>query len=373
MTTRREFLAGGAAAASLGGLLAGPAFAQALPPKSPMGIGSASLNGYNAVVGSKNGNSLIAMIDYVRSLGGGGLQATASGDLAAVRKRLEELGMFFEGNARLPATLSEDTAAFEKSLLDTKAVGGTICRSVSRAPQGASGRRYEFFKSYADFKAWEEQANAIVLKCLPIAERIGVKLALENHKDRQSADHAAFLKKTSSEYLGSLIDPGNNISLLETPEETVNNLLPYALATSLKDMGVAPYQDGFLLSEVVFGTGATDQAALFRLMRKQNPKINMVEELITRDPLKIPCLTDAYWAGFPAKDQRRQDAILAWVKAKETKLPYVDQLTPAERFKVEESNHRKTIDWGRTFRMAEASSPERYRFPADIIQGRRGA
>lgn len=347
MTTRREFLGGGAA---LVGLMGTNALAQALPPKSPMGIGSASLNAYNAVVGSKNGNDPVAMAEYVRSLGGGGVQMSASGDLAKLRKRLEELGMFFEGNARLPATLAEDTAAFEKSLVDTKAAGGTVCRSVSRAPQGASGRRYEFFKSYADFKAWEEQANAIVLKCLPIAERVGVKLALENHKDRQSADHAAFLKKTSSEYLGSLIDPGNNLSLLETPEETVNNLLPYVLATSLKDMGVAPYQDGFLLSEVVFGTGATDQAALFRLMRKQNPKVNMVEELITRDPLKIPCLTDAYWAGYPAKDQKRMDATLAWVKAKQTKLPYVDQLTVAERFKVEEDNHRKTIDWGRTFR-----------------------
>ena len=122
------------------------------------------------------------------------------------------------------------------------------------------------------------------------------------------------------------------------------------LATSLKDMGVAPYQDGFLLSEVVFGTGATDQAALFRIMRKVNPKVNMVEELITRDPLKIPCFTDAYWAGFPAKDQKRMDAMLAYVKAKQTKLPYVDQLTVEERFKVEEDNHRKTIDWGRTWR-----------------------
>ena len=270
--------------------------------------------------------------------------------LNRLRRRLEELGMFFEGNARLPATLSEDTAAFEKSLLDTKAAGGTVARTVSRAPQGSSGRRYEFFKSYAEFKAWQDNANAIVLKCLPIAERVGVKLALENHKDRQVADHAEFLRKTSSEYLGSLIDPGNNMSLLETPEETVNALAPFVLATSLKDMGVAPYQDGFLLSEVVFGTGATDQAALFRIMRKVNPKVNMVEELITRDPLKIPCFTDAYWAGFPAKDQKRMDATLAWVKAKQTKLPYVDQLTVEERFKVEEDNHRKTIDWGRTFR-----------------------
>ena len=347
MTTRREFLAG-SAAAGLAGLIGQDALAQALPPKSPMGIGSASLNAYNATLAKTNGGSLIAMIDYVRSLGGGGLQASASGDLAAVRKRLEELGMFFEGNARLPATLDEDTAAFEKSLVDTKAVGATIARTVSRSPAGSSGRRYESFKSYAEFKAWQEQANAIVLKCLPIAERVGVKLALENHKDRQVADHAAFLKKTSSEYLGSLIDPGNNLSLLETPLETVNALAPFVLATSLKDMGVAPYEDGFLLSEVVFGTGSSDQHEIWKIIRRHNPRVNMVEELITRDPLKIPCKTPGYWACFPAKDDKRLAAIDAYVTAKQTKLPYVDQLSPQERFKVEEDNHRKTIDWGRT-------------------------
>ena len=347
MTTRREFLSRGAAAGLIG-LMGKDALAQALPPKSPMGIGSASLNGYNAVLGKANGNDPVAMVEYVRSLGGGGIQMSASGDIARLRRRLDELGMFFEGNARLPATLDEDTAAFEKSLLDTKAAGGTIARSVSRPPANSSGRRYESFKSYADFKAWQETANAIVLKCLPIAERVGVKLALENHKDRQSADHAEFLRKTSSEYLGSLIDPGNNLSLLEEPMETVNNLAPFVLATSLKDMGVAPYQDGFLLSEVVFGTGAQDQAAIWKLLKARNPKINMVEELITRDPLKIPCLTDAYWACFPARDAKRLATVQAYVKAKQTKLPYVDQLSPQERFKVEESNHRNTIDWGRT-------------------------
>lgn len=345
MTTRREFLGGSAAA--LAGLMGTHALAQALPPKSPMGIGSASLRGYNDFVGNRDS---VATIEYVRSLGGGGIQFSPTGDLTRVRRRLEELDMFFEGNARLPASLSEGTEAFEKSMLDTKAAGGTVARSVSRSPEAGTGRRYETFKSYAEYQAWQREADAIVLKCLPIAERVGIKLAVENHKDRTVDEHVEFLKKTSSEHLGSLIDPGNNVSLLEMPEETVTKLAPYVLATSLKDMGVAPYQDGFLLSEVVFGTGATDQAALFRIMRQHNPRINMVEELITRDPLKIPCLTDGYWASFPAKDQGRLDAMMAWVRAKQTTLPYVAQLTPEQRFKVEEENHRKTIDWGRTFR-----------------------
>jgi sugar phosphate isomerase/epimerase len=345
MVSRRDFLAGGAAA-GLSAIAFGEALAQgALPPKSPMGIGSASLGNYGDVV---KGADAIRTIEYVRSLGAGGIQFSPSGDLTAVRRKLEELGMFVEGNARLPARLSEDTAAFEKSLADAKAVGATIVRSVSRPPQGTSGRRYESFKSYEEFKAWETEANAIVLKCLPIAERLGMKLALENHKDRVVDDHAEFLRKTSSEYLGALVDPGNNVSLLETPEETVRKLAPFALACSLKDMGVAPYEDGFLLSEVVFGDGFTDQAALFKILKAANPRINPVEELITRDPLKVPVNTPGYWVSFPPERKARLQPIMQLVRTRQTKLPYVAQLTPQQRMQAEADNHRKTLTWART-------------------------
>lgn len=345
MVSRRDFLAGGAAA-GFSAIAFQDALAQGtLPPKSPMGIGSASLGNYGAVV---QGNDPIRMIEYVRSLGGGGLQFGPSGDLAGIRRKLEELGMFVEGNARLPATLAEDTSAFEKSLADAKAVGATVVRTVSRAPQGSSGRRYESFKSYDEFKAWQDQANAIVLKCLPIAERMGVKLALENHKDRVVDDHAEFLRKTSSEYLGALIDPGNNISLLETPEETVRKLAPFVLACSLKDMGVAPYEEGFLLSEVVFGDGFTDQAALFKIMKAVNPRINPVEELITRDPLKVPVNTPGYWASFAPDRKQRLEPMMQLVRTRQTKLPYVSQLTPQQRMQAEADNHRKTLAWART-------------------------
>lgn len=343
MISRRQMLVSGAAV-GFSALVSPAVAAQGLPPKSPMGIGSASLANYNEVV---PGADPIKLIEYCRSLGAGGLQFSPSGDLMAIRRRLEELGMFVEGNARLPASLSEDTAAFEKSLADAKAIGATVVRTVSRAPQGSSGRRYETFKSWDEFKAWETQANAIVLKCLPIAERMGVKLALENHKDRVVDDHAAFLQKTSSAYLGSLIDPGNNVSLLEAPEETVRKLAPFVLACSLKDMGVAPYEDGFLLSEVVFGDGFTDQAALFRTMKAANPKINPIEELITRDPLKVPVNTPGYWVSFPPERKARLAPFMQMVRAKQTKLPYTSQLTPQQRMQAEADNHRKTLEWAR--------------------------
>ena len=348
METRRDFLMTGAGAA-IAATMSSEALAQPLPPKSPMGIASAAMGMHSDGLGVAKplrGDSL-AYVEYCRSLGAGGLQFSPTGDLKRVRRRMEQLGMFFEGNARLPAKLTDDTAEFVKSLQECKDMGGTIVRSVSRAPQGTSGRRYEGFKSVADFDAWQKEANAIVLKVLPIAEKMRVKLALENHKDRMVDDHAAFLKATSSEYLGSLIDPGNNISFMEQPEETVSKLAPYVLACSLKDMGVAPYEDGFLLSEMPIGEGGTDQKALWDIMKKANPKLNPIEEIITRDPLKVPIFLPSYSAAFPPRPASDLAKHFAWVKSKAQKLPYVSQLSPAEQLAAEESNHRKTLDWAR--------------------------
>jgi sugar phosphate isomerase/epimerase len=349
MTTRRDFLLAGAAA-GLASTLSSEALAAPLPPKSTMGIASTAmsmhLNGLGVAKPMREDS--MAYVEYCRSLGAGGLQFTPTGDLKKLRRRMDQLGMWFEGEARIPASLNDDTAAFEKSLLDTKAMGGSVVRTVSRPPKGSSGRRYESFKSLDEYKAWQEEANAIVLKCLPIAEKVGVKIALENHKDRTVDEHVAFLQKTSSEYLGSLVDPGNPLSMLEDTNEVVTKLAPYVLSCSMKDMGVAPYEDGFLLSEVLFGEGVFDQAALFAILRKANPKLNCLHELITRDPLKIPCLKPEYFATYPQMSAIHLTQTLEMVKAKASKLPYVSQLTPHQRLQAEEDNNRKTLDWGRT-------------------------
>ena len=348
MSNRREFLMGVAAvgwSAAFSDALA----QNALPPKSPIGIGGAAMGALNqGVPGVLEGlrSDPIRYVEYCRMMGAGGIQAGFSQRLPEIRAKLDQLGIYYEGNAAFPTTLDGDTAPFEQSLINAKALGATCVRAVSRSIPGGTGRRYESYASYAQFQEWERTANTIVEKVLPIAEKHRIAIALENHKDRAAIDHAAFLKRVSSEWLGSLIDPGNNMSFMEEPEHTVTLLAPYVKAVSLKDMGVAPYEEGFLLSEVVFGTGCTDQKALFEIARKHNPRIQATEELITRDPLKIPVLTDKYYAVFPAEMRARRDAWLAMVKAKQTKLPVVSTLNDLDQMKAEESNHRATLAWG---------------------------
>jgi sugar phosphate isomerase/epimerase len=350
MTNRRSFMIGGAA---LGAAGASGAFARAmaqgtLPPKSPMGVATTAMGAHlRGLDGVKAGlrDDPVAYLEYCRSLGAGGVQHAVSTKIPEFKKRLEELGMYYEGEARLPASLDGDTAEFEQSIKNAAELGASCVRAVSPPPPKTSGRRYEAFTSPQQFADWLKLSNAVVEKCLPIAERYKVAIALENHKDRTVDDHAAFLKKVSSEYLGALIDPGNNMSFMEEATETVTKLAPYVKACSLKDMGVAPYDQGFLLSEVLFDTGINDQAKLFAIMRKHNPKVNPVTELITRDPLQVPVLTEDYYRSFPDHKARR-DPWMAMVKAKQTKLPIVSGQTPAQRFQAEEDNNRKVFEWG---------------------------
>ena len=308
----------------------------ALPPKSPLGIAgtglSAHLRGLDGVAKGLRDDP-VAFLDYVRSLGGGGVQiGVGKAHIPRFRARLDELGMYYEGQAALPSRRDGDYGPFEASV-------------QAAAALGATGRRYETFRSREDWYSWLAEANAIIERCVPIAAKHRVAIALENHKDRTVHEHVALLKRIDSEYLGSLIDPGNNMSFMELPEETIAALSPWVKACSLKDMGVAPYQDGFLLSEVLFDTGMTDQARLFGMLRKANPKILPTTELITRDPLKVPVLTSGYHAPF-ADRQQRVEKWLAMVAKRQTKLPTVGGLSPAEQFALEEENTRKVFAWG---------------------------
>lgn len=320
------------------------------PPKSPMAIASTAmsmhLNGTGG--GAPMRDDPVRYLEYLRSIGAGGIQHAVGTDLPRFRQRLEELDMYYEGEARLPGRLADDLSGFEQSCRNSAALGATVMRAVSRPPEGRApgGRRYSIFTSYAEYKAWEAEANAIVEKCLPIARRHKVAIALENHKDRTSEEHVAFLRRFDDEYLGALIDPGNNLALMEEIEETVTRLAPYAKACSLKDMGVAPYDEGFLLSEVPFGTGIHDQAKIFAILRRHNPKINPTTELITRDPLKIPILTKDYFRTLPGREARR-DEWMAMIQRKASDLPRVEQLTPAQRLQAEEDNNRQVMEWGR--------------------------
>src|SRR5262249_19050408 len=153
-------------------------------------------------------------------------------------------------------------------LMDAKTAGATVVRAAM-----LSGRRYESFASLAEWKRWVDQSHDAIRLAMPILEKQKVTVAIENHKDWTLEEMERLLRTYQSEYLGVCLDFGNNISLLDDPVAVVDTLAPYAKATHVKDMGVRPYADGFLLSEVPLGAGLLDLPRMISTLQKANPKL----------------------------------------------------------------------------------------------------
>src|SRR5580698_4653359 len=270
-------------------------------------------------------------LEHAHSLGAAGIQAAPVGDLPKIRERAASLGMFVE--AIIPLS-----AAFEKGVENAKAMGATCVRV------NAGGRRYEDFSTLAEFEAFKKRSLALIANAVPIAEKNKIPLAIENHKDWTPDEQVAIFKSYSTEYLGACLDFGNNIALCEDPMEVAGKLAPFTITTHVKDMGVEPYADGFLLSEVVLGQGFLDLKKIISLLR---PGTHLNLEMITRDPLKIPCLTDRYWATFPSVKADQLARALKLVQEHTSKLPRVMQLPRPELLRVMEANNIACLDYAR--------------------------
>jgi 3-oxoisoapionate decarboxylase len=333
--SRRAFFYQAAAPLALLGL---PSFLRAddTPAgKTKLGIASTSFGlpaTGNATGGRPQARDAYEFLEKCHKFGAAGIQTQLNGDLLKLRSRAEQLGMWIEGMVSLPR--NGDMAAFERSLADAKSAGATVVRGAM-----LSGRRYESFATLAEWKRWVDQSHEAIRLALPILEKQKVSLAIENHKDWTLEDLQRLLRTYQSEYLGVCLDFGNNIALLDDPMEVVETLAPYAKSTHVKDMGVKPYADGFLLSEVPLGKGLLDLPRIIAILQKANPKLTYALEMITRDPLKVPCLTPPYWAVFPERNGRYLARTMKLVQEHTSDtLPAVSQLAPDERARMEEQN-----------------------------------
>ena len=204
------------------------------------------------------------------------------------------------------------------------------------------------FSSLAEWKAFASESKAAIERAVPVLERNRVRMALENHKDWTLEEQLALLKSYNSEYLGALIDTGNNIALLDDPMQVIRELAPFAVATHVKDMGVNEYPEGFLLAEMPLGDGMLDMRAVIDIILRARPDVRITLEMITRDPLKIPVLTEKYWATFPDKKAPRLAATLAMVRKQKMDLPGVTGLSREMQLRLEDDNVKRSLHFGRT-------------------------
>ena len=257
------------------------------------------------------------------------------------RKLKDDLGMYVEVQTFLPR---EDPAVFEHAVKVAKEAGASSLRVVCLL-----GRRYEMFDSLDAWKTAVEGFHRQIGIAVPIVERHKMPLGIENHKDWRVDQQVELLNRYSSEYLGVSLDTGNNLSVLDDPVETVEKLAPYTFNVHFKDMALEEYGDGFLMSEVPLGDGILDLKTMVGTLRRAKPDVTFSLEMITRDPLAVPCLTEKYWASFDEVNGVHLARALSRIRANPPRapLPRISGLSPDERYALELKHVERSIDYAR--------------------------
>jgi sugar phosphate isomerase/epimerase len=277
---------------------------------------------------------------YCDSIGAGGIQIEIPPDLEYARRLralLDSRGMFLDVMVTLP---KEDVSAFEAQVAAAREAGAVAMRAAC-----LGGRRYEVFRSLDQWNEFARDSRRRIARALTIAEKYRIPLGLENHKDWTADELAALMKEYSSEWLGVCLDTGNNLALLDDAMDVVERLAPFTINTHLKDMALAEYPEGLLLIEPVFGEGYLDLRRIVRTVRQARPGVRFTVEQLTRNPLKVPVLTERYWASFPERNGRCLARTLVAARAHPWRggLPEPEALGRDTRIRLEEDNVVKCL------------------------------
>lgn len=239
----------------------------------------------------------LTFLKHCHSVGAGGMQVSLGVLDAARVKSLRDFAaaheLVIDGIVNPPKD-DGDLARFEAEIRAAAEVGVQAVRTVVMP-----GRRYEQFKSLAEVREAEAKALRMLELAAPIVTKHRVRLAVENHKDQRIDERLALYRHLSCEFIGATVDTGNSFALLDDPYGAIEALAPYAFTVHFKDQALREYEHGFLLADIPLGQGSFDMRRITTILKRAKPDIRMMLELITRDPLKVPCLSEKFWATMP--------------------------------------------------------------------------
>jgi sugar phosphate isomerase/epimerase len=300
--------------------------------------------------GAKSSNAGLdaeAFLDLCARFGVAGAQVDFSqlplddpGALDRVRAAFARKGVVLE--LSIPSKYLESPDAYARAAEIARALGATRARVAL-----LSGRRYETFESHAAWDVFATKWRDVLPRMRPEFDRHPLKLAIENHKDWLASDLVALLESIDSPNVGACVDFGNNIALLEDPDDTIERLIPHAVTTHVKDMAVRRTDVGFELSEVPLGQGMLPLDRYVAALRRARPDVPLCLEMLTRDPLVVPYKTDRFWTTFDAAarsdDRVRRFETRVLSQAWERPLPRISGLEPAAQLRAEDENVLRSL------------------------------
>jgi len=216
---------------------------------------------------------------------------------ADVRSWVKENGLHIEtgGGALLPRTqdgIPRSVAALRKNIERAAAMGSPIVRAL------LAGDRYHM-PDDGPVEKHMETGVRILREVRSQALDAGLKIGIENHKDLQAWQTREFIETAGKEFVGSYLDTGNPVFVMEDPFTTVEELGPYAVSFHLRDSVVYETPDGIAVQWVPLGEGTVDFKALVARASQLLPSVYIYCKPITgRPPEVLPVYKEEFWSKW---------------------------------------------------------------------------
>ncbi|HEY2014439.1 MAG TPA: sugar phosphate isomerase/epimerase [Bryobacteraceae bacterium] len=120
----------------------------------------------------------------------------------------------------------------------------------------------------------------------------GIKFAIENHKDLYCRQTRQIIDAAGKEFVGSYLDTGNPVFVMEDPLSTVEALGPVAVMLHLRDSVVYESRNGIAVQWVPLGEGVVDFKKIIAKAREVCPPIAVYNKPITGRPPQILAIYD---------------------------------------------------------------------------------
>jgi sugar phosphate isomerase/epimerase len=258
----------------------------------------------------------IELVEYAARIGAGTLQLSSLGDFESLEPaylaRVRELAA--RKNVRLDAGIGSicpvaggwraaegDPATYlAKGLRVAKALGATAMRC--------------YLGNIVDRRAnpvprLVEGALRGLRGVRTLAQDLGVKIAIENHGDLTARETRQLIEDAGPDFVGSCLDIGNPMWVLDDPLLTVEVLAPYIVSTHLRDSALYAHPRGAAFQWLALGDGTMPVREIFTKIRQAAPRAMLHLEIITgRPPQVLPYYEESFWKDFralPAADFAR--------------------------------------------------------------------
>jgi 3-oxoisoapionate decarboxylase len=137
----------------------------------------------------------------------------------------------------------------------------------------------------------------------------GVKFAIENHKDLYCWQTRHVIDGAGKEFVGSYLDTGNPVFVMEDPLSTVETLGPVAVMLHLRDSVVYESHNGIAVQWVPLGEGVVDFKKIIAKAKEVCPPLAVYNKPITgRPPLVLAIYDPEFmktWTDMRASDLAR--------------------------------------------------------------------